>query len=539
MKGNKDYAIRKQILIPMIIVFIMIIVFGVSSPSKFFNAENAISTFGYQWFGWLYILVTISSIAILTWLFFSKHSKMIIGGETAKPMYKSKWQWFAVILCSIIGTGMVIWGVAEPITFFWDPVPGVGALDPGSQQAAVQGLGTSLLHWGIPSIALYVIMAVVIAFASYNMKLPFRVSSILYPIFGKKTVGAIGDVVDNFCFFSIAVSVAAVLAVASTTIGSGISIFFGLEPSTILQGIILLVILITFIISSYTGLLKGVRILSDINAKIFVFLIAFVFIFGGARFILSLSTEALGASVDMFFRRMTYLGTVDGDMWPMWWTVIYWVWMIVYGPMMGLFLAKVGRGRTLRQFIGFNMLPALFIMVWFCVFGSSAIHFDLNGGGIYETMSSGGLEAAIFAFFNNLPLSMILGIGFILVLYLSVVTMSDGLTTTVSSLSIDFKKGAIAEPPATLKIFWGIVMASVAFISIFANASSADGINMLNAAKMLPMVGALPMLFVYVGGIYAVVKMFNNREKYDVVYYPESAIVEKELIQDFDESEVE
>ena len=531
----KNYTLRKGIFVPMLIIFTFVIIFGFINPSQFYQIEVAISNFGYDYFGWLYILITLSSIGVLAWVFFSKKGDIIMGGKDAKPFYDSYWKWFAVALISIIGTGMVIWGIAEPVTFFHDPVTGIGGfggtLEPMSQGAAVYGLGTALLHWGIPSIALYTILTIGIGFACYNMKLPYRISSMMYVIFGKRVQGVLGTVIDVFCFFAIAVSVAAVLAVASTTIAAGISIFFGIETGAAARGIILLVILTTFIISSYTGLKKGIRFLSDLNAKIFVGLMIYVFIFGNPRFIMSLSTEAIGVTLDSFFTRMTYLGTVSGDKFPMWWTVIYWIWMIVYGPMMGLFLAKIAQGRTFRQVIGVTMLPAFFIMGWFLIFGSSAINMEMTRNApIYTTMSERGLEAAVFAFFNQLPLGLILGIGFIFVLFLSVVTMCDSLATTCASLSVNSATGAIAEPPGYLKIFWSVVMASVAFLAVVANTVSADGIDMLHAAKMLPMTGALPMLLVYTFGIWAIVKMFRNTDKYDVANNPETAIVPQDVM---------
>ncbi|UQZ87834.1 BCCT transporter [Deltaproteobacteria bacterium Smac51] len=530
----KDYVLRKGIFIPMLIIFTAVIILGLTDPSSFFKAETAISEFGYDYFGWLYILITLTSIAVLAWVFFSKKGDIIMGGPEAKPIY-SYWKWFAVALCSIIGTGMVIWGIAEPVTFFHNPVTGIGGyggkLEPMSQGAAVQGLGTSLLHWGIPSIALYTILTIGIGFACYNMRLPFRVSSMLYVVFGKRALGALGTFIDALCFFAIAVSVAAIMAVASTTIGTGISIFFGIESSTMLRGIILCVVLATFLLSSYTGLQRGIKWLSDWNAKIFVAMMIYAFIFGNPRFILSLSTEAMGAQLDMFFTRMTYLGTIDGDKFPMWWTVIYWIWMIVYGPMMGMFLAKIAQGRTFRQIIGVTMLPAFFIMGWFCIFGSSAISIELTRGApINQAMADLGLEASVFAYFQQLPLSFVMGLCFIIVLYISVVTCCDGLASTCASMSVNSATGAEAEPPGYLKIFWGLVMASVSFLSILANATSPDGIDMLQAAKMLPMVGALPMLFVYVVSIYAIVKIFRNTDKYDVANNPETAIVEPDVM---------
>jgi choline-glycine betaine transporter len=170
-------------------------------------------------------------------------------------------------------------------------------------------------------------------------------------------------------------------------------------------------------------------------------------------------------------------------------------------------------------------------MGWFCIFGSSAINIELTRGApINAAMSEVGLEASVFAYFEQLPLSFIMGVGFIFVLYISVVTCCDGLASTCASMSVNSATGGEAEPPGHLKIFWGLVMASIGFLAIVANATSPDGIDMLQAAKMLPMVGALPMLFVYVVCIWAIVKIFKNPERYDVVNSPETATVEEEVM---------
>ncbi len=530
----EQFSIRKLVTIPIVIIFAAAIIYGLVDPSGFFAIENMLADGVYFNFGWLIVAVTMVTLGLLIWLYFTKAGDVIIGGPNVKPLYKTKWEWFMVSLCATIGTGMVIWGVCETANFFWEPVPGLGVYEPGSQEAAVQGIGTILLHWGIPSISLYTIMGVVIGFAVYNMRLPFRVSSIAYPLIGKKCVGKFGDFLDILSIFAIAVSVAAVLGVGTVTLAAGVSSLTGLESDIMLQGTILVVLVATFIISSWSGLLKGVKWLSSINTKIFIFVAVFVFIFGGTAFILSLSVEALGASASMFFDRMTYMGTVNGDLWPKWWTVSYWTWMIVYGPMMGMFFAKIGRGRTFREYMQVQTLVGIFIIAWFCIFGGATVNMEIQTeGAVMATIRELGNEAAVFAFFNELPLSSIMGALFVLVLFLSVVTMADGLASTVASMTIFSKKGAIAEPPGYLKIFWGLVMASLAFVAIFSNTVSEDGIDMLMALKLLPMIGTFPMLIIYVIAFPAVVKMFNNREKYDVAYFPETAIVEKELIQDY------
>lgn len=527
--------IRKVIFIPMCALFVFIIAMGIISPTTFYNLEQAISNFQYNWFGWLYALMAMFNILLLAWLGFTRHGDIIIGGKDAEPIL-SRWNWFAISLCGGIGTGIVFWGVAEPIYHLNQPIPGTG-FTAGSPEAALEALSVSMLHWGIPSYAHYCIFGVAVGFAIYNMKLPYRISSTLYPLFGKRSFGTIGDIVDNLCLFAIAVSVSAILAVASLQLGAGLFSVFDIEPNNMVRGLVLLLVVATFIISSYTGLQQGIRKLSDLNAKIFILLLLFIFIAGNTRFSMFFTVEAIGRSIDQFFPRLTYLSTIEGSKWPMWWTVIYWIWMIVYGPMVGLFLGKIAKGRSIREFIMMNLLvPAGFAVLWFGVFGSNAIKLELDSGGaIWKVIQDQGLEASVFSFLGNFSLPMVTSIGFMITLFLSVVTLCDSMTSTVASLSVRTTSSTdIPEPPNNIKIFWGLVMSSVAFLSIIATSSSTEGaIDMIQSTKLLPMTAALPVLFIYVALAASILKMFTLRKSYDVAYFPESSRIETE-----DESEV-
>lgn len=534
MNNSKSNIVRKVIFIPMCILFVFIIMMGIISPTKFFNLENAISNFQYEWFGWLYAVMAMANIAILAWLFFSHHGDIILGGKDAKPIL-SRWNWFAISLCGGIGTGIVFWGIAEPIFHFNSPIPGTGQTA-ASAEAALTALSTCMIHWGIPSYAHYCIFGVAVGFAIYNMKLPYRISSTLYPLFGKKSFGIIGNIVDNVCLFAIAVSVSAILAVAALNFGAGFFAVFGIEPTNTVRGIVLVVIVSTFIVSSYTGLQRGIRRLSDMNAKIFIGLLLFIFVVGQTKFSMFFTVEALGQSIDQFFPRMTFLSSVDGNKWPMWWTVIYWVWMIVYGPMVGLFLGKIAKGRSIREFILMNlMVPASFAILWFGIFGSNTLYLEMHTNGeIWNVIQTQGLEASVFSFLQNFPLPLVTSIGFMITLFLSVVTLCDSMTSTVASLSINNPRGAEVEPPNNIKIFWGLVMSSVAFLSILASTSSTEGaVDIMQSTKLLPMTAALPVLFVYVALAISMIKMFTMREKYDAACFPETCIIEQELLSEF------
>ncbi|MBQ9646917.1 MAG: BCCT family transporter [Oscillospiraceae bacterium] len=537
--GNEKVTIRKPVFITMAILYVAIIVLGLAAPEWFATGEESIVNFACLNFGSLYDLLTLGLVFFCVWVMFSKKVGDIrIGGKDAKPIM-SKWNWFVISLCGGIATGIVFWSIAEPITHFTEGIPGFANLyAPGTEQGAMLALATTYLHWGISEYAYYCVAGIAIGIAVYNMKLPYRVSACLYPILGKKAMGVIGTIVDILCVFGLAGGVSASLCEGALQLGAGIGILTGLTPGNVMWIIILVATVITFIISSYTGIGKGVRFLSDKNAKLYMGLMVFVILFGPTSFILNNATQALGFHAEHFFTQSTYLSGYDQDMWPTWWTINYWSWMIAYAPLMGIFLAKVARGRTLREFTIYNfLLPGGFGILWFGIFGSSAIFYEINGGGIYQSMQDLGTESAVFAFFKNMPLSSILSVIFLFTAFLSIVTLCDSMTTTISSLSINSKNAATAEPPAKIKIFWGVTVSLVCFVNL-ATASSVGNVSGIDATKQLAITAAFPLLIVMILMLISGVMMLRNYEKYDTVDHTETSVVDKDLICDFDEDAV-
>lgn len=534
---KEKVAIRKPVFITMALLYIAIIVLGLAAPEWFANGESAIVEFACLKFGSLYDLLTLGLVFFCVWVMFSKKVGDIrIGGEKAKPIM-SKWNWFVIALCGGIATGIVFWSIAEPITHFTEGIPGFANLyAPGTEQGTMLALATTYLHWGFSEYAYYCVAGIAIGVAVYNMKLPYRVSACLYPILGKKAMGVIGTVVDILCVFGLAGGVSASLCEGALQLGAGIGILTNITPGRFLWMVILVTVVITFLISSYTGIGRGVRFLSDKNAKLYLVLMAFVLLFGPTSFIMNNSVQAFGFHFEHFFTQSTYLSGFDGEMWPTWWTINYWSWMIAYAPLMGIFLAKIARGRTLREFTIYNfLLPGLFGIVWFGIFGGASIFYEINGGGIYQSMQELGTESAVFAFFRNMPLSTILDVVFLFTAFLSIVTLCDSMTTTISSLSIKAKDAATAEPPAKIKIFWGVTVSLVCFVNL-ATANTVGSVSGIDATKQLAIVSAFPLLIVMILMLISGIIMLKNYEKYDTVDHPEASIVDKTLICDFDEN---
>lgn len=529
--GNGKVTIRKPVFVTMVLIYLAVIIVGIVSPESFAAGETAIVNFAASWFGWLYDLVTLVLIGICVWVMCSKKIGDIkLGGKDAKPVM-SKWNWFVISLCGGIATGIVFWGIAEPVTHFMSPIPGM-EYEAGTAKAALYAISTCYMHWGIPLYAYYAAAGVGIGVAVYNLRLPYRVASAFYPVFGKKALGAIGTFIDILCLFGLAGGVSASLGVSAMQLGAGIGILANVTPTNMMWAVILLTIIITFIVSSYTGMDKGLRFLSDKNAKIYIGMLVFVLLCGPTKFIINEMVEALGFHVTVFARQSTYLSSFEGEMWPTWWTINYWSFMIAYTPLIGMFLAKIARGRSLREFIVYNcLLPGGFGIIWFGIFGAASVYLEAGGAGIWDSMNTLGTESAVFAFFSNFPFSKFVSLLFMFTAFLSVVTLADSMTTTITSLSINAENNAVAEPPAHLKIFWGVLMSLLAFINIV-TASNVGKVSGINATKQLAIVAAFPLLFVMVVMIYAIIKMLVKIDVYNTVDDPEHSVVEKEILVD-------
>lgn len=527
-KSEKKATLRKNIFIPMSILFVLVIVVGIIAPKAFYDAENAVVSFAFDWFGWLFQISGNIFLFICLWIMISKKGDIILGGKDAKPVM-SWWNWFAISLCAGIATGILFWGIAEPITHFMSPPPELG-LEPGTEAAAMFSMTQTNIHWTFIPYAMYAISGVGIAFATFNMKLPYHVSSILYPICGKKINGVVGDIVDNICLLAMAGGVAAVLGVAAMQISSGLNVLFGITPGKTIWVAILALIVATYIISSYTGLNRGIKWLSDKNSKLFLVLMIFIFIFGPTKFILSFGTQSVGHFLQNFFERTHYLSPIDGSAWPRWWPIYYWAIWLAYAPLTGMFLAKISKGRTLRQFMIMNLvLPASFGFIWFSIFGGSSIFLEMNGAGIWNAIQSNGLEVSVFAFLDNFPLSGVMSFIFIIAVYISVVTLCDSMTTTISSLSTSANENASIEPPNKIKIFWGLVMSSVAIINLIAG--KAGEISGIDATKQIATVAGFPTLFLMLAIAFSVVVMMVKEKDYDLVNRPETAKIDVEALE--------
>ncbi len=437
--------------------------------------------------GWLYALSVFIFLAICVFILLSPASRIRFGGADARPEF-STWNWFAMSLCSGIGIGIVFWGIAEPIHHLASP-PESLAIEAFSAQAALFAISTAFLHWTFTPYALYVICAIPIGLAFYNHNQPLAISSGLFFLFGKKPNKQIGDMVDALCLFSVAGGVSVSFGQGLMQVGSGLNAVFGITPGPTVWGLCAIFIILSYTVSSYSGINKGIRILSDYNLKVFIAIMVFVFFVGPTVFILNLGVQGLGTYIDTFVSKSLWLGAVTEDQWPRWWSLFYWASWIASAPIFGLFLARLCRGRTVRQFILVNLVaPAVFGMIWFSIFGGAAIDMQLrNIFNLWGSIEINGLESAAFTFFHHFFLGSILVPVFLVIIILSFVTGADSVITSLAAISTKDLRADAREAPGKLKILWGVITGSMAFIMI-----SMGGIN---GTKMLGVLTSLPIIF--------------------------------------------
>lgn len=524
IEKENGIRIRKGIFIPMSLLLLTTVILGLVMPKTLYNIQDSFIGFSIEYFGWFFMFLTNAILFICLWLIFSKYGNIRFGGKKARATM-STWSWITLSICSGAAAELFLWGTSQPLMFFIQGLPERG-IAPLTEMAAAYAIGETAFMWTFIPYACYTICGLAIGFAVHNMKMPYKISSALYPVFGKKINGKLATAVDLISFFAMVGSVAAVVGICSMSIDSALSMYFGLGDTTLIVAGLLTAV---YIYTSYTGVDKGINFMADVNAKLYLGILLFTLIAGPTTFIINLGTQSFGFFLDNFFEMSYYLSPVDGSTYPRWWTLFCWTGWVGFAPMSGLFLARLSKGRTMRECVLVNMIvPGIFAFVWFCIFGGTAIHLEMGGVGLGDFMLANGMETVVFEFFKSFPLSNIIILIFIVGIFVSTVTMANASTVTVASLSVkSSKNGAEEEPPKNMKIFWGLVMAFIAVVNLLSG--KAGEISGIDATKQITTLTGFPVALVMIFLIYSFFKMIFKQEEYDLIDYPDTAFIDSEI----------
>lgn len=503
---KKDLSLKKLVFLPPWLVLVAMVVVSFVNVKAFLAGVNAVTGWILNNFAWLFNLTTLACVITVIFVYISPLGKVRIGGSKAAPMMALP-SLIWITLCTTIAAGILFWGAAEPMYQLYYPSVAEGA-EPGSPQAALFAMKVMFLEWTWSPYSIYTVATITFTFVFYNMKQRYTLGSVLVPLFGEK-VHKISSLIDVLCLFALVAGMASSLGTGTMTIAGGLENVFGMKSGPALWGVVITAIVVTFIISSVTGIMKGIRILSSINSYVYMLLLVFVFIFGPTVFMLNFAVESLGAYLKDFFALSLYTGEILKDGWAKGWPIFYWCNWLAWTPITAVFLGRILRGYTIRDAIRVNfIIPSLFSTIWMGLFATAAIYFEMNGAGLFTALNERGAEAVVYTIFRQLPLAILVIPFYIFIVFISFVTAADSNTNAMAGLCTHGISQESQESPSWLKIVWGVTLALVAWIMIsFANI---DGIK---AASNL---GGFVNLFLAIFMIAGLLKVARNPKKFDV-----------------------
>lgn len=443
---------------------------------------------------WFYVLAVALILLAAIFMAVSRYGDIKLGPDHSQPDYKST-SWFAMLFSAGMGIGLMFFGVAEPVMHFIAPPVG----DPNTVQAAREAMKLTFFHWGLHAWAIYAVVALILAFFSYRHGLPLTLRSALYPLIGERIYGPIGHAVDIFAIISTVLGIATSLGYGVLQINSGFNYLFGLPVGTNIQVMLIVVITALATLSVATGLDKGIRILSEINLSLAVILLVLVLMLGPTALLLKSFVENTGGYLSEIVSNTFNLFAYEPTDWLGGWTLLYWGWWLSWSPFVGMFIARVSRGRTIREFLtGVLLVPTGFTFMWMTVFGNTSINMIMNQGitSLAEQVNA-DTSLALFAFLEHFPFSSVLSMVAVCMVILFFVTSADSGSLVIDMLA----SGGKTETPLWQRVFWASSTGIVAITLLLTG-----GLGALQSATIA---SALPFSIILLISIWGLFKALH------------------------------
>ena len=420
---------------------------------------NEILNFINEKLGWLYILDFNIFVGVALFFALSRYGKIRLGGPFARPEFSTV-SWYAMLLSAGLGIGLMFWGVAEPIFHLSSPPPLFG-VEANTGAAAKAAMATTYLHWGIHGWSLYALVALALGFFAYNRGLPLTFRSIFYPILGPKIYGNWGNAIDTLTVVATLFGLATSLGFGAGQASAGLNKLFGTPDNTAFQVLLIAAITGLATISVVAGLDAGVKRLSELNIWLAAAFLLFVLLVGPTLFILSLYTQSLGYYVQVLPEFAFWNEAFSGTSWQAGWTIFYWGWWISWSPFVGMFIARISKGRSVRELLmGVIFLPTILCFLWMAVFGGSAIDLQLSGERDVASAVNENVATALFDMLEAFPLTEVVSMVGVLLLVSFFVTSSDSGSLVVDHLT----SGGKLDSPKPQRVFWAVMEGAVAVV---------------------------------------------------------------------------
>ncbi|SDH85282.1 glycine betaine transporter [Alteribacillus persepolensis] len=469
------------------ISFIIIFVFalwGALAPEALATQANTIYGSIASTFGWFYLVFVLALIVFNFYLAFSKYGSIRLGGDNTKPKY-SLFTWLAMLFSCGFGVSIVFWGVAEPMTHFGSPPPFEGDIQAGTAEAAREAMWSAFFNNGIHQWASFTFVGLAISYFIYRQEERSLMSDTMNYVIGDTGKKPLRNAVDIIAVIATVMGVATTLGLSVLQISGGLGFVFDFSSGTGTQILIVIAMFLFFMVSTLSGLDRGIKYLSNINLGLALILMIAVLIIGPTGFLLETITMGIGDYLQNFFQASLRMDHYTQTTWVQDWPIYYWAWTIAWSPFVGMFVARISRGRTVREFVlGVMVSPPFIGIIWIGIFGGTAVHLDLFQGTNIAGAVAEDTTTALFSMLENIPLGTILSILSIGLLFTFLVTSADSATFVLGMMT---SKGD-TNPSLIVKIIWGTLIASLAVVLMIS-----AGLDGLQTASLI---GALPFSIV-------------------------------------------
>lgn len=464
-------------------IVLLIVVQGAMNPEGLAAFSGSLLEVTTTNFGWFYMIATLAFLGFSLFLAFSRHGDVVLGQDEDEPEY-GNFSWFAMLFSAGMGIGLVFWGVAEPVQHYRSPPLGIA---PTTADAARAALRYSFFHWGLHAWAIYTVIALAIAYFSFRKGYSGLISSTFRPLLGERVNGPVGKAIDILAIIATVFGVATSLGLGTLQINGGAAHLFGTPITTTTQLGIIAIVTVLYMLSALTGLDRGIKILSNINILVATTLLAFTLVTGPTAYLFDVLTTSLGGYLHNLIPMSLRLSPFTLDTWVKDWTLFYWAWWIAWAPFVGMFIARISRGRTIREFVlGVLLVPSLFSFVWFSTFGGTALHMEIfQGRGIAAAVEA-DVTSALFITLAHLPLGTIISGLATLLIVTFFVTSADSATFVLGMLSSEGR----LTPTNRVKLIWGVLQSSIAAVLLLSG-----GLEALQTASI---VAAAPFAIIMV-----------------------------------------
>ena len=487
-------------------VISIVVLLGIAFFTKFESITTQVRNFISNYFGWYYLLLVTGIVFFCVFLIASPVGQIRLGDPDSKPEH-SKISWIAMLFSAGMGIGLVFWGAAEPLSHYAVSAP---QSEIGTQKALEDTFKYTFFHWGIHAWAVYAVVALALAYFQFRKKEKSLISVTLKPLFGHRTDGFWGKILDSITVFATAIGVATTLGFGAVQINGGLRYLFGIPKNIYVQIIIIIITTMCYIMSALSGIGKGVKILSNINIILAIALLLIVIVVGPSLTIMNTFVDTLGGYLQDFLRMSFRTGAfhTGQQAWIRKWTIFYWAWWISWSPFVGVFIARISKGRTIREFLtNVLLIPTLFSFLWFSAFGVLSTNAQNHGAGLTKLAT----EEVMFGSFDGYSLGIVLSIIAIFLVFTFFITSADSATFVLGMLSED---GSL-YPHKTVKLVWGILISTFSVVLLMSGG--------LNTLQNILIIVALPFSIIMMLIVISLsIELHHEKKEMGLYIKPES-----------------